>query len=137
MSEKNKQFKEVIKAYLDKRAQEDELFAKAYAKAHKCLDACCTYIISMARKMGNAVAVPDDVVYGWAVHYYDEEGITIDEAPECAVGVQPVVKEAAAIIAKAEAQRAEAEAKSEKKPKKAKTIKAEPMSPFVQLSLFG
>jgi hypothetical protein len=133
MSEKNKQFKEVIKAYLDKRAQEDELFAKAYAKPQKCIEACCKYIISMARKLGNAVAVPDDVVYGWAVHYYDEEGIKIEEAPECEV--QPVVAQAAKITAEATA-RMEKE-KAEKKVKKTKAVKAEPVSPFVQLSLFG
>lgn len=127
MSEKNKQFMEVIKAYLDKRAQEDELFAKAYAKPQKCIEACCKYIISMARKLGNAVAVPDEVVYGWAVHYYDEEGIKIEEAPECEV--QPTVAQAAKITAEATA-RMEAE-------KKVKKTKAEPISPFVQLSLFG
>ena len=133
MSEKNKQFKEVIKAYLDKRAHEDELFAKAYAKAEKGLDACCRYIISMARKLGNAVAVPDEVVYGWAVHYYDEAIVDFDEAPACEV--QPVVEQAAKITAEATA-RMEAE-KAEKKVKKAKAVKAEPVSPFVQLSLFG
>ena len=135
MSEKNKQFKEVIKAYLDKRAQEDELFAKAYAKPMKDIDSCCKYIISMARKLGNAVAVPDEVVYGWAVHYYDEEGIKVDDAPECEVGVQPVVAQAAKITAEATS-RMEKE-KAEKKVKKAKAVKAEPISPFVQLSLFG
>lgn len=135
MSEKNKQFKEVIKAYLDKRAQEDELFAKAYAKPQKCIEACYKYIISMARKLGNAVAVPDEVVYGWAVHYYDEEGIKVDDAPECEVGVQPVVAQAAKKVAEATA-RIEAE-KAEKIVKKAKQAKAEPMSPFIQLSLFG
>lgn len=130
MSEKNKQFKEVIKAYLDKRAQEDELFAKAYAKHQKCIEACCKYIISMARKLGNAVAVPDEVVYGWAVHYYDEEGIKVDDAPECEV--QPVVAQAAKITAEATARM-----EKEKAEKKVKKTKAEPISPFVQLSLFG
>ena len=130
MSEKNKQFKEVIKAYLDKRAQEDEPFAKAYAKPQKCIEACCKYIISMARKLGNAVAVPDEVVYGWAVHYYDEEGIKIDDAPECEV--QPVVAQAAKITAEATARM-----EKEKTEKKVKKTKAEPISPFVQLSLFG
>lgn len=130
MSEKNKQFKEVIKAYLDKRAQEDELFAKAYAKPQKCIEACCNYIISMARGLGNAVAVPDEVVYGWAVHYYDEEGIKIEEVPECEV--QPVVAQAAKITAEATARM-----EKEKAEKKVKKTKAEPISPFVQLSLFG
>ena len=124
MSEKNKQFKEVIKAYLDRRAQEDELFAKAYAKPMKDIDSCCKYIISMARGLGNAVAVPDEVVYGWAVHYYDEEGIKVDDATECEV--QPVVAQAAKIAAEA----------TEKAEKKVKKTKAEPISPFVQLSLF-
>lgn len=130
MSEKNKQFKEVIKAYLDKRAQEDELFAKAYAKPQKCIEACCKYIISMARKLGNAVAVPDEVVYGWAVHYYDEEGIKVADAPECEV--QSVVAQAAKITAEATARM-----EKEKAEKKIKKTKAEPISPFVQLSLFG
>ena len=130
MSEKNKQFKEVIKAYLDKRAQEDELFAKAYAKAEKGLEECCKYIMAQARKLGSAVAVPDEVVYGWAVHYYDEEGIKVDDAPEC--DVQPVVAQAAKITAEATARMEKA--KAEKKVKKAK---ADPVSPFVQLSLFG
>ena len=130
MSEKNKQFKEVIKAYLDKRAQEDELFAEAYAKPMKDIDSCCKYIISMARGLGNAVAVPDEVVYGWAVHYYDEDGIKVDEAPECEV--QPVVAQAAKITADATARM-----EKTKVEKKVKKTKAEHISPFVQLSLFG
>lgn len=46
MNNANNAFKEMIKAYLDKRAQEDELFAKAYAKEGKSLDKCCKYIMS-------------------------------------------------------------------------------------------
>ena len=38
-------FKKVIKAYLDKRAAEDELFAKDYAKPNKNIDDCCDFII--------------------------------------------------------------------------------------------
>ena len=122
MSEKNKQFKEVIKAYLDKRAQEDELFAKAYAKPQKCIEACCKYIISMARKLGNAVAVPDEVVYGWAVHYYDEEGIKVDDAEKvCEVKVE-----------RPEPRYPEAKPKKEKQKKHPIAVD----SPFVQLSLF-
>ncbi|WP_252190606.1 Cas9 inhibitor AcrIIA9 family protein [Segatella copri] len=37
-------FKKVIKAYLDKRAAEDELFAKDYAKPGKNIDDCCDFI---------------------------------------------------------------------------------------------
>ncbi len=45
-------FKKVIKAYLDKRAAEDELFAKDYAKPGKNIDDCCDFIISEVKKSG-------------------------------------------------------------------------------------
>ena len=37
----NKEFKVVIKEYLDKRASEDALFAKSYSKENKNIDECC------------------------------------------------------------------------------------------------
>lgn len=36
--------KDAIKAYLDKRAQEDTLFAVSYAKTNKSIDECFDYI---------------------------------------------------------------------------------------------
>lgn len=72
------EFQQVIKAYLDKRAQEDALFADNYAKPGKSIEKCCNYILRQAKKRGNAVAMPDDEVYGLAVHYYDED-IKADE----------------------------------------------------------
>ena len=45
-------FKKIIKAYLDKRAAEDELFAKDYAKPGKNIDDCCDFIISEVKKSG-------------------------------------------------------------------------------------
>ena len=68
-----KEFQQTIKAYLDKRAAEDEQFAASYAKKGKSIEKCCNYILNQARKRGNAVAIPDDEVYGLAVHYYDED----------------------------------------------------------------
>lgn len=76
MSKQHQSFKDAIKSYLDRRAEQDELFAKTYAKEGKTLDECCNYIIGKARKMagrGNAVVMTDDEVYGLAVHYYDED----------------------------------------------------------------
>lgn len=74
--------KQAIKSYLDNRAKTDELFAVAYAKPNKNIDECVTYIVGEARKKGgNAVYVPDDVVFGWAVHYYDEDNIKINKLP--------------------------------------------------------
>ena len=77
----NKEFTEAIKRYLDKRAQEDELFAKSYAKPSKSIETCIKYIVSEARKKGSAVYMSDEEVYGLAVHYYDEDAVIIDKTP--------------------------------------------------------
>lgn len=77
----NESFKQAIKAYLDKRAEEDSLFAPKYANEKKNIDECCSYIMGEARKRGNAVAISDEEVYGMAVHYYDEDDIKINRAP--------------------------------------------------------
>ena len=63
----NESFKQAIKAYLDKRAEEDSLFAPKYANEKKSIDECCSYIMGEARKRGNAVAISDEEVYGMAV----------------------------------------------------------------------
>lgn len=67
-------FKETIKAYLDKRASQDELFAVTYKKENKNLDECCNYVMKCA-KDGGCAGYSDDEVFGWAVHYYDEDDI--------------------------------------------------------------
>ena len=70
----SKQFKEVIKVYLDKMAQEDELYAKVYAKPNKTLDECINFILQEVHKSGcNGFA--DEEIYGMAVHYYQEDDI--------------------------------------------------------------
>lgn len=45
-------FQKVIKEYLDKRAAEDELFAKDYQKPGKTIENCCDFIISEVKKSG-------------------------------------------------------------------------------------
>lgn len=67
-------FKETIKAYLDKRTSEDELFAVTYKKENKNLDECCNYVMKCA-KDGGCAGYSDEEVFGWAVHYYDEDDI--------------------------------------------------------------
>lgn len=67
-------FKETIKAYLEKRASEDELFAVTYQKENKNIDECCHYVMECAKK-GGANGYSDKEVFGWAVHYYDEDDI--------------------------------------------------------------
>lgn len=78
---KNDSFKQAIKTYLDKRAEEDALFAPKYANEKKNIDECCAYILGEARKKGNAVAMTDDEVFGLAVHYYDEDSIKVNKLP--------------------------------------------------------
>lgn len=81
-------FELTIKAYLDKRASEDKLFAKAYAKENKSIERCCLYIIGEAQKQkfntekGDMAALPDAEVYGMAVHYYDEDDMEIDKVSD-------------------------------------------------------
>ncbi len=65
----SKSFQDTIKAYLDKRAQEDSLFAQSYAKEGKSIEECCNYIIQEVKKM-QVAGLDDDEVYGLAVHYY-------------------------------------------------------------------
>lgn len=67
-------FKETIKAYLEKRASEDELFAVTYQKENKNLYECCNYVMKCAKE-GNCGGYSDEEVFGWAVHYYDEDDI--------------------------------------------------------------
>jgi len=67
-------FKNTIKAYLDKRAAEDTLFAQTYAKENKNLDECCNYILQEVKKSG-CCGFADDEIYNMAIHYYDEDDI--------------------------------------------------------------
>lgn len=78
-------FETTIQTYLENRAKEDSLFAETYKKANKSIKECCKYIYSRARKLaagGNAVGIDDATVYGWAVHYYDEDEIKVDKVQE-------------------------------------------------------
>jgi hypothetical protein len=71
---------------LDNRASEDELFAATYAKPHKNIDDCITYILNEVRQSEyNGFA--DDEIYSMAVHYYDEDSITAGSPIDCHVVV--------------------------------------------------
>ena len=74
-------FKEIIKRHLDKMAQQDFAFAERYKLESKNLDSCVAYIKSEAKKQAKngCAAIEDAVVYGWAVHYYQEDDVVINE----------------------------------------------------------
>lgn len=79
----NTSFENAIRSYLEDRAKADSLFAETYKKEGKSIKECCDYIISQARKQGGSTVVVDDnTVYGWAVHYYDEDGIEVTPVKE-------------------------------------------------------
>lgn len=90
MSKEHNSFINAIKSYLDSRAASDELFAKAYAKENKSLDECCNYILSEAKKRGNAVAMTDEEVYGLSVHYYDEDNIKVNKVSHARVSTPTI-----------------------------------------------
>lgn len=70
----SKIFTETIKNYLEKRASEDELFAVTLKKENKSIEECCNYVMKCA-KDGGCAGYSDEEVFGWAVHYYDEDDI--------------------------------------------------------------
>ncbi len=80
--------KDAVKAYLDKRAKEDPLFAVTYAKENKSFDECFSYVMGEMLKASTSVYqgvkgchMDDDVVFGMAVHYYDEDDIKVNKLP--------------------------------------------------------
>ena len=81
------QFKLTIKAYLDERAKNDELFASSYTKENKNLDDCITFILNQARAIADegGCGMTDDEVYSLAVHYYVEDNIEIGKAINCGI----------------------------------------------------
>jgi hypothetical protein len=84
-------FKNTIKAYLDKRANEDSLFAETYAKPHKNIDDCIDYILNEVQRSG-CNGFTDDEIYSMAVHYFDEDSITKVKPVNCRVVVNHVVE---------------------------------------------
>lgn len=79
MAQENKAtdyFKQTIQSYLQRRAQEDELFALRYANPKKNIDDCITFILNYVKQSGcNGFA--DDEIYSLAMHYYNEDDIDI------------------------------------------------------------
>lgn len=78
MEEIKDPFKEAIKVYLEQLANHDELFAKTLEKPNKNIDDCVTYILNTVKKSGRQ-GFADDEIYSMAIHYYDEDTITVGE----------------------------------------------------------
>ena len=77
--EKTKTPKQIIQSYLEERAKNDPLFASVYAKPNKNINECFDYILSEAKKRGNAVCMSDDEVFFFFVHYNEIDDIKVSK----------------------------------------------------------
>lgn len=123
-------FKQTIKAYLDERAKNDELFAVSYAKENKNMDDCVTFILNQVKR-SKCMGLTDEEVYSLAVHFFDEDDIEIGNSIACNVIVNHTVEltEEEKAQARQEAfkeYQAEQLRKMQKRTNKPKTPKAQP-----------
>ena len=123
-------FRQTIKAYLDERAQNDELFAVSYAKENKNMDDCVTFILNQVKR-SKCMGLTDEEVYSLAVHFFDEDGIEIGNSIACNVIVNHTVELTEEEKAKARQEalkeyQAEQLRKMQKRTNKPKTPKAQP-----------
>ena len=84
-------FKQTIKAYLDERARNDDLFAVSYAKENKNMDDCVTFILNQVKR-SKCMGLTDEDVYSLAVHFFDEDDIEIGNPIACNVIVNHTVE---------------------------------------------
>lgn len=84
-------FKEVIKTYLDRKAEADVLFSFRYSKPEKNIDNCIQYILNTVRKSGCS-GFSDEEIYSMAIHYYDEDNIEIGKSNSCKVVVNHTIE---------------------------------------------
>ena len=123
-------FRQTIKAYLDERAKNDELFAVSYAKENKNMDDCVTFILNQV-KISKCMGLTDEEVYSLAVHFFDEDDIEIGNPIACNVIVNHTVEltEEEKAQARQDALKeyqAEQLRKMQKRTNKPKTPKAQP-----------
>lgn len=123
-------FRQTIKAYLDERAQNDELFAVSYAKENKNMDDCVTFILNQVKR-SKCMGLTDEEVYSLAVHFFDEDDIEIGNSIACNVIVNHTVELTEEEKAKARQEalkeyQAEQLRKMQKRANKPKIPKAQP-----------
>lgn len=76
MAEKAKEDRNtsIIRKYLEQRAFEDPVLAEKLRDPNKSMAKCMDYIQREAKKkaVNGCAMIEDSVVFGWAVHYWDE-----------------------------------------------------------------
>ncbi len=84
MKNTTQHFQDTIKAYLDKRAEADPLFAEKYNSTTRTIEDVCTYIINQVKQAG-VCGWHDDEIYSMAVHVIDEPDVEIGKVTNCQV----------------------------------------------------
>lgn len=71
----------IILDYLNKNASEQ--LKEKINSGKKTLAQCWSYIISEARKLAknNCACVDDATVFGWAIHFFEEDSIKAEKFP--------------------------------------------------------
>lgn len=88
-------FERIIRNYLRKRASEDAVFGEKYAqrcaKDDKVIEGCCAYITAEAKKKAvkGCAVIEDAEVFGWAMHYIDEDIKAPADTPKARVETSP------------------------------------------------
>lgn len=69
----------IVLEYLE--ANVSEVLAEKIKSGNKTLGQCWTYITKQAQKQknGNCACIPDIEVFGWAVHFFEEDQIREEE----------------------------------------------------------
>lgn len=72
-------YEKLIKDYLESNSSEE--LANKINNGNKTLKGCWNYITNEARKKAtdNCACIEDKEVYGWAVHYFEEDSIKENE----------------------------------------------------------
>lgn len=83
--------KKRIEQYLMDMANKDKNFRIRFEDKAKNMDDCLKYILGQAKKEAthNAAVVEDSVVFGWAVHYYQEKDIKPEKAVVAEIKTAP------------------------------------------------
>jgi hypothetical protein len=72
-----------VKAHLEEVAKKDKQFAESLKKENKSWTKCEKYILQEVQKQAKgsrAVGCDDDDIYNLAIHYFDEDDITVGGA---------------------------------------------------------
>lgn len=83
-------FEVLLQKHIEKVASGDSVFAEKLKTTKKTLTGCVVYIFKEAKKLavkcegasGSVAPVEDAKVYGWAVHYFEEDSIKEPTAQE-------------------------------------------------------